>query len=186
MSSSTLRPELVENYGWIGAELLDVPMSTSQPASESHLPVSADEIKALYGEVFEALQVPRRLSGPRRVRRGPFEIASEIFPVGYFSGDFVSVFDAGGATYFALGDIAGKGLTAAMWFTHVMGLVRTYSASVISPEGVLAAVNRDLCALGSGVPLTTMVLARLDWRRGQLMYSNGGHFVPFIHRANGR
>src|SRR5262249_2395891 len=32
----------------------------------------------------------------------------------------------------------------------------------------------------------TMVLARLDWRRGQIMYSNGGHFVPFIHRANGR
>jgi len=119
MSSSTLRPELVENYGWIGAELLDVPMSTSQPASESHLPVSADEIKALYGEVFEALQVPRRLSGPRRVRRGPFEIASEIFPVGYFSADFVSVFDAGESTFFALGDIAGKGLTAGRWFTHV-------------------------------------------------------------------
>src|SRR5215471_15931867 len=157
MSSSTLRPELVENYGWIGAELLDVPMSTSQPASESHLPVSPDEIKALYGEVFEALQVPRRLSGPRRVRRGPFEIASEIFPVGYFSGDLVSVFDAGDATFLAIGDIAGKGLTAAMWSTHVLGLIRTYCTSLRSPEAALKAINRDLYVLGS-VPLTTMVL----------------------------
>src|SRR5215467_8234648 len=186
MSSSTLRPEVVENHGWIGAEFLDVPASPAQSTSEQLLPVSPDEVSALYREVFEALQVPRRLSGPRRVRRGAFEIASEIFPVGYFSGDFVSTFDSGDATFFALGDIAGKGLTAAMWFTHVMGLVRTYSASLPSPEAVLAAVNRDLCALGSGVPLTTMVLARLDWQRGELMYSNGGHFVPFIHRANGQ
>src|SRR5262247_337268 len=111
MSSSTLRPEVIENHGWIGAEFLDVPTSSSQPASEQALPVSPDEVSALYREVFEALQVPRRLSGPRRVRRGVFEIASEIFPAQFFSGDFVSVFDAGDATFFATGDIAGKGLT---------------------------------------------------------------------------
>ena len=34
------------------------------------------EINALYREVFEAQQVQRRLSGPRRVERGPFEIAN--------------------------------------------------------------------------------------------------------------
>jgi len=168
-----------------GLEFLDV-SGLSSPSTLDALPaVSPDEVNALYREVFEALQVPRRLSGPRRLRRGAFEIASEIFPVGHFSGDFVSVFDSGDTTFFALGDIAGKGLTAAMWFTHVMGLVRTYSASLESPEAVLAAVNRDLCVLGAGVPLTTMVLAQLDWRRSELRYSNGGHFQPFIRRANG-
>ena len=53
-----------------------------------------EEALALYREVFDALQVPRRLSGARRLRRGPFEIASEIFPAQFFSGDFVSVFDS--------------------------------------------------------------------------------------------
>jgi serine phosphatase RsbU (regulator of sigma subunit) len=72
-----------------------------------------------------------------------------------------------------------------MWFTHVMGLVRTCAVSLESPEAVLAAVNRDLCMLGAGVPLTTMVLAQLDWRRGELRYSNAGHFTPFIRRASG-
>lgn len=164
-----------------GAELLDLP-GLSLPGTPS---VSPGEVNALYREVFEALQVPRKLSGPRRLRRGTFEIASEIFPVGHFAGDFVSVFDAGESTFFALGDIAGKGLTAAMWFTHVMGLVRTCAASLESPQAVLAAVNRDLCMLGAGVPLTTMVLASLDWRRGELTYSNAGHFQPFVRRANG-
>jgi serine phosphatase RsbU (regulator of sigma subunit) len=143
-----------------------------------------EEASALYREIFEALQVPRRLSGPRRVRRGAFEIASEIFPAQFFSGDFVSVFDAGDATWLALGDIAGKGLTAAMWSTHVLGLVRTYCASLGSPEKALGAINHDLYVLSS-VPLTTMVLARLDWRRGELRYSNAGHCAPLLHRAHG-
>jgi len=134
--------------------------------------------------VFDALQVPRRLSGPRRVRRGPYEIASEIFPAQFFSGDFVTVFDSGDATFLALGDISGKGLTAAMWSTHVLGLIRTYSASLGSPQSVLRAINRDLYALGS-VPLTTMVLARLDWRQAELTYSNAGHFAPVLHHATG-
>jgi serine phosphatase RsbU (regulator of sigma subunit) len=141
------------------------------------------EANALYREVFEALQVPRRLSGARRVRRGPFEIASEVFPAQFFSGDFVTVFDSGDATFLALGDIAGKGLTAAMWSTHILGLIRTYSVSLDQPRAVLQAINRDLYVLGS-VPLTTMVLVRLDWRRSELIYSNAGHCMPILHHLN--
>ena len=184
---SSLHSPIINSQPWttLGAKFLDVTGVLPQATAEVPPAVSPEEVTALYREMFEALQVPRRLSGPRRLRRGAFEIASEIFPVGHFSGDFVSVFDSGDTTFFALGDIAGKGLTAAMWFTHVMGLVRTYSSSLESPEAVLAAVNRDLCMLGSGVPLTTMVLAQLDWRREELKYSNGGHFLPFIRRADG-
>ena len=184
---SSLHSPIIDSQPWTTPGLEFPKVLDFQPPATADVPpaVSPEEVNALYREVFEALQVPRRLSGPRKLRRGAFEIVSEIFPVGHFSGDFVSVFDSGDTTFFALGDIAGKGLTAAMWFTHVMGLVRTYSSSLESPEAVLAAVNRDLCMLGSGVPLTTMVLAQLDWRRGELMYSNGGHFLPFIRRANG-
>jgi len=143
-----------------------------------------EEVNALYREIFDALQVPKRLSGARRVRRGPFEIASEIFPAQFFSGDFVSVFDSDDATFLALGDIAGKGLSAAMWSTHILGLIRTYSSSVPHPHLVLAAINRDLYALGS-VPLTTMILARLDWRREEITYANAGHCAPILQRRNG-
>jgi serine phosphatase RsbU (regulator of sigma subunit) len=157
----------------------------SLPAEMPNPVFPAEEVAALYRELFEALQVQRRLSGPRRMRRGQFEITSEVFPIQYFSGDFVTVFDAGDTTFFGLGDIAGKGLTAAMWSPHVMSLVRTYSASLGEPGSVLQAINRDLCALGTGAPIVTMVLARLDWRRGELLYSNAGHCLPFVKRANG-
>lgn len=190
MAGNTMQRELENQMprswmDWMGIHAPDVDASApSAPAAEPAPAFQPEEASALYREVFDALQVPRRLSGPRRIRRGAYEIASEIFPVQFFSGDLVSVFDAGDATFLALGDIAGKGLTAAMWSTHVLGLIRTYSASLRSPDAVLKAINRDLYALGS-VPLTTMVLARLDWRRGELEYSNAGHCLPLLCRANG-
>lgn len=144
-----------------------------------------EDVAALYRELFEALQVQRRLSGPRRIRRGHFEITSEVFAIRHIAGDFVTVFDFGDATFFGLGDIEGKGLTAAMWSAHLMSLVRTYSASLTEPGAVLQAMNRDLCALGTGVPIVTMVLGRLDWQRGELVYSNAGHCLPMMKRANG-
>lgn len=171
---------------WIEIPVSNLPVSGRQLEAPAQTPAfDLDEVHSLYREVFEAQQVQRRLSGPRKLRRGEFEIASEIFPVQHFSGDFVTIFDCGDSTILALGDIAGKGLTAAMWGTHVMGLVRTYSISLGSPEAVLAAINRDLCALNAGVPITTMVLARLDWRRQELTYSNAGHFLPLIARTDG-
>jgi len=157
----------------------------SAQGSEQNSVLDLDEVSALYREVFEAQQVQRRLSGPRKLQRGQFEIAAEVFPVQHFSGDFVCVFDQGDSTVIALGDVAGKGLTAAMWSTHVMSLVRTYSVSLRAPQAVVSAINRDLCALGSGVPITTLVLATLDWQRSELTYCNAGHFPPFIKREHG-
>jgi serine phosphatase RsbU (regulator of sigma subunit) len=167
----------------VDAYVSDSPASPGAETPNTAFP--AEEVAALYRELFEALQVQRRLSGPRRIRRGQFEITSEVFPIQYFSGDFVIVFDVGDSTFFALGDIAGKGLTAAMWSTHVMSLVRTYSASLKAPGAVLQAINRDLCALGTGTPIVTMVQARLQWQRGELFYSNAGHCLPFVKRVNG-
>ena len=155
-----------------------------QESQEWNSALNLDEVSALYKEVFEAQQVQRRLSGARRLQRGQFEIATEIFPVQHFSGDFVCIFDQGDSTVIALGDVAGKGLTAAMWSTHVMSLVRTCSASLGEPGSIVSAINQNLCTVGSGVPITTMFFATLDWQRNELTYSNAGHFPPFIRRGH--
>ena len=127
----------------------------------------------------------RKLSGARKLHRGDFAIAAEIFPVQHFAGDFVCIFDQGDSTVIALGDVAGKGLTAAMWSTHLMSAIRTCSASLEDPGTIVSAINRDLCTVGSGVPITTMFFAKLDWKRSELTYSNAGHFPPFISRELG-
>ena len=177
-----------DNVVWLDGAGSLTSAAASALAQERHEWNSAlnlDEVLALYKEVFEAQQVQRRLSGARKLQRGHFEIATEIFPVQHFSGDFVCIFDQGDSTVIALGDVAGKGLTAAMWSTHVMSAVRICSASLEEPGAIVAAINRDLCTVGSGVPITTMFFSKLDWQRSELTYSNAGHFPPFINRERG-
>ncbi len=136
----------------------------------------------IHTELYEAAQMQRRLSGPRLLRRGRFEIAAEIFPVRHVSGDFLTVAEAGPFVWLAIGDIAGKGLYAAMWFTQVIGLLRRCSDLDDAAE-TMACINRELCGLRPVSPLVTMFLARLDRGNGELLYCNAGHPGPNLLRS---
>ena len=139
----------------------------------------------LHTAIFEAAQVHRRLCAPRLVRRGDFEIASEIFAVRHLPGDFFTVEETDDGVMLALGDICGKGLAAGMWTTHLVGLVSAHAAVTSAPEAIAAGVNRDICRLESVVPLASMFLARLDPITGVVRYSSAGHPPAFLLRANG-
>jgi sigma-B regulation protein RsbU (phosphoserine phosphatase) len=130
--------------------------------------------------------VQRRLNGPRELRRGEFEIACEMFPFRQISGDFCSVFDVGNETVFALGDIAGKGLTAGMWFTHVVGLVRVHAELSTNPADAIVSINDAICKMQPEPPLITVLLGRLDWRSNTLTYCRAGHPPPILVREDGR
>lgn len=140
----------------------------------------------LHTEIFEAAQVHRRLCAPRLVCYGDFEIASEIFAVRHLPGDFFTIKNASGAVILALGDICGKGLAAGMWTTHLVGLVATHAAATSEPESIVAGVNRDVCGMGSVVPLASLFLAKLDPLTGKLNYCSAGHPPALLLRANGK
>lgn len=152
---------------------------------EEQLSQVRDQHDQLQRALFEAAQVQRRLCGPRSLRRESFEIATEIFPVRHLSGDFITLFEADSEVVFALGDIAGKGLPAGMWFTHLLGMIRLQVASGGDPAAALAAVNRDLVRARVEAPLTTLFLARLNPASGAITFCNAGHPPALLLRANG-
>jgi len=135
--------------------------------------------------MFEAAQVQRRLCGPRYFRTGSYEFASEIFPVRHLSGDFITLMQLDGDLVFVIGDIAGKGLVAGMWFTHMVGMIRREISSRHNPAAALTAVDRDLLLTGVEFPLTTLFLARLNLPSGELTYCNAGHPPVLLVRENG-
>jgi serine phosphatase RsbU (regulator of sigma subunit) len=136
--------------------------------------------------MFEGAQMQRRLCGPRRLRRGSFEFATELFPARHLSGDFISLFDCGSEIAFAIGDITGKGLPAAMWFTHMMVSVRDQMLSESTPSDAMRAINNDLCSVPFAAPLTTLFLARLNPGNGKLLWCNAGHPPAQILSSDGR
>jgi sigma-B regulation protein RsbU (phosphoserine phosphatase) len=136
--------------------------------------------------MYEGAQVQRKLCGPRQVRRESFEIASELFPVRHLSGDFISVFEVDSDIVFAIGDIAGKGLYAGIWFTYVVSMVRLQIDVLGDPAAAVSAINRDLLRTGLEVPLSSLLLARLNPKSGEFRYCNAGHPPALLLRPDGR
>jgi len=139
----------------------------------------------LHQALFEAAWIHRKISAPRQLQRGNFEIASETFAVRHLSGDFLCARDVGGATALAVGDIAGKGIGACMWTTFLAGLFHLHAASAAGPASAAISINRALCLLRPAAPLATMFLTRLDWQSGELDYCNAGHPPALLLRSGG-
>jgi serine phosphatase RsbU (regulator of sigma subunit) len=142
----------------------------------------------LQAALFQAAQLHRRLCAPRLVHQGDFLIASEIFAVHSLPGDFFVIIkqQAGNGVVLALGDICGKGLTAAMWATYLVGLVGAHAAASSDLHAIISGVNREVCRMSSIAPLATLFLASLDPVTGGLDYCSAGHPPSLLLHADGQ
>ena len=147
---------------------------TADRGCKDELATLRREHKELHDAMFEATRVQRKLCAPREMRRNGFEIAGEMFAVRQLSGDFLKILDLGSAVGLAVGDIAGKGISAALWLAHVVGLIRVFAAQHPDLAHAAGAINRELCALVAEPPLAALFLARLDTLTGELIYVNAG------------
>src|SRR5712692_11016219 len=109
--------------------------------------------------IYEAAQIQRKLCAPRELAWGEFEIAGEIFPVRHLSGDFFKVMELGSMLGLAVGDIAGKGLSAGIWQAHLMHLVQRCARTYEQPADAVAEVNRELCRDQSERPIVALFFA---------------------------
>lgn len=164
--------------------LIEASVLSDSRAVEEELGALRQDRDALQLECLEAARVQHRLYAPRHLRRGELDIACEMFPRHHVSGDFLTAFDAGSHTVLGVGDIAGKGFSAGMWFTHLVGLIRLFAGSLDDPASVAAAINSHLASLGPEAPITTLFLAWIDAHAGRLVYSNAGHPAPLVLRRD--
>lgn len=161
-------------------------MVTAITPAQQQLDSLLQERLDLHAQLFEAAQIQRKLSGPRALRHGAMEFASEVFAAHYLSGDFVVLSEDGPKVLTTVGDIAGKGFAAGMWFTNLAGLLQSYVHPSSDPGRTAAEINRHLCYLRPMAPFVTAFFAQMDCEDGTLAYCNAGHFPPILLRADGR
>ena len=140
----------------------------------------------LHAQLFDAVQIQRKLSGPRVLRYGDLQFASEVFAARFLSGDFTTFSQDGSKVLAVLGDIAGKGVAAGMWFTHLAGLLQSYGRPDFDPRRIASEINRHLCYLRPVAPFVTAFFAQIDCDLEALTYCNAGHFPPILLRADGQ
>jgi serine phosphatase RsbU (regulator of sigma subunit) len=154
----------------------------SAQAIKQQLDAVRREQAILQQAIYEAAQIQRKLCSPRELVWGDFEIAGEIFPVRHLSGDFFKVMPLDAVLGLAVGDIAGKGLSAGIWQAHLIDLIQRCARAYLHPADVIAAVNRELCLDHSEPPITALFFARLDPQQNELQYCNAGLPAPLIIR----
>ncbi len=86
----------------------------------------------------------------------------------------------------ALGDVAGKGLAAALLMAALRAAVRALWREPEPLPAVVARINRSLCETVPPNRYATLLLARLDTALGRVSWVNAGHAAPLLVHVDGR
>ena len=86
----------------------------------------------------------------------------------------------------ALGDVAGKGVAAALMMAKFSGDTRFCVSTEASPRAAIEKLNNLLCAAGIDEKFMTMSLSLLDIERNRVTFCSAGHPPLFLRRADGR
>jgi serine phosphatase RsbU (regulator of sigma subunit)/CHASE2 domain-containing sensor protein len=85
----------------------------------------------------------------------------------------------------SIGDVAGKGLHAAMLMSNIQGRLRAEVPHLWSPARVISAVNQACSEVLDPTRYATMAFAVIDVRNRRLTSCLAGHCPPLIVRADG-
>jgi sigma-B regulation protein RsbU (phosphoserine phosphatase) len=99
------------------------------------------------------------------------------------SGDYVDVVHNGQETIVLVGDVAGKGVAAALLMSHLNAIFRGLVGTDLPLNKMLEQANRMFCAAIPDASFATLVAARLKCD-GSVEISNAGHVPPLCQ--NGR
>lgn len=144
----------------------------------------------LQKEVLQASHIQRDLLASERELHAitpELEVGALMVPSKEVGGDLYDCIPlAGGRTLICVGDVAGKGMPAALMMSTCLSLLRAYAEILDSPSAILRRLNQRLCNNNESCAFTTLVIAILDSRSGEIRYSNAGHNPMLILRADGR
>lgn len=87
--------------------------------------------------------------------------------------------------FFAIGDVSGKGMPAAMFMSAAVVLLRSAAKLWRDPAEILRRVNDDLALRNESCTFVTLFAGILDVRSGEIVFANGGHNLPRLRTAAG-
>jgi sigma-B regulation protein RsbU (phosphoserine phosphatase) len=84
-----------------------------------------------------------------------------------------------------MGDVAGKGITAALLMANLQASFRAFATTEASPQVVCTKLNKFLCANIASGKFVTFFYAVLDAEARTLTYENAGHSSTLLLRSKG-
>jgi phosphoserine phosphatase RsbU/P len=186
-----------------GCVVLEAPADPS-PFAEEHLHL-VTAVANLAASRLESLRLREENADKRRLEedlRGAARIQQSLLPeetpplAGWELAGSSRLCSAVGADYYdfsaeddslllALGDVAGKGLAAALLMASLRAAVRARWREGEPLPRVLVRVNEILLQTVPPNRFATLFLARADTDTGEVVWVNAGHAAPLVARADG-
>ncbi len=136
--------------------------------------------RALQRDLDLAARIQRGLLPKPDAHFDGWNVAYRYQPAGPVSGDFCDlVVGPAGELYFMLGDVAGKGVAAAMLMSHLSAMVRTLISVGLSLDQLMERVSRLFCESTLPTHYATLVCGRAS-PSGEIEICNAGHPPPIV------
>jgi sigma-B regulation protein RsbU (phosphoserine phosphatase) len=162
----------------------------------------AKEKERLQAEIEIAREVQSLLFPRSAPRARTLRLAAVCRPARMVSGDYFD-YDVlyGEQVAVAIGDVAGKGVSAALLMATLQSALRTHlqgsreaaaaaggevsARARLSPASLISILNQHLCANTAAEKYATFCLGLYDESSGTFTYSNAGHLPPVLVRRGG-
>jgi len=113
--------------------------------------------------------------------RTEFDLFASMDPAKEIGGDFYDFFFIDDNTlFFAVGDVSGKGVPAALFMMTVKTLLKTEAVRGAAPAELLRAVNNLIWPDNSSLMFVTILCATLNVKTGDVTIGNAGHNPPLV------
>ena len=159
-------------------------MSSALALINTRLVAGMAEQEGFKRELALASEIQRAMLPPPQASASP--IHGINLPARGVSGDFYEILPlAGGRIAFAIGDVSGKGMNAALLMTKTASLFRCLAKREDGSGRVLAAIDSELHETGLAGMFVTMVAGILDPVAGRVVLANAGHEPPLLRGRDG-
>jgi len=156
------------------------------------LAASAEERDRLSRELMEKQKLEQELNLAAVIQQSflpmsfpwspRFHTNARSVPASVVGGDFYDFLDLDGDRVgMVIGDVAGRGIAAALYMARLISDFRAAAHRTPSPRETLERLNQQLLARSTRGLFVTMAYMVLDPASGELCYSSGGH-LPALRR----
>ncbi len=130
-----------------------------------------------------ASEIQRGLLPKEGTLAGAWETAYHYEGLGPVSGDYCDLLVHESAAYFAIGDVSGKGVAAAMLMTHLHATLRVLIPQGLPLEEIAARASRMFCESSLPTHFATLVCGKAE-AAGDVELCIAGHLPAYIVRGS--
>lgn len=132
-------------------------------------------------DTLEAREIQQSLIPSGGLKSNRFEVAFRFSPLAEVGGDFADFFTLpNGLIGLYVGDVVGKGLSAAMYASLVMGMMRGINKTGAEPADVLALLSRRIRVRPVTGRYCATLYALFDPASDELKFANAGLPYPVL------